>query len=229
MAIDDPANPDDCVQQGVAGQHFHMDFGFVRGSTYNVKQENELTLTSIDGYNSYLIIVDTVTRYIWLFLTASKSPPITIAQNIISKFKCKNPHRTVRTDQGGELGRSHAFQAMVVDEVFTLEMTGADASAQNAYAESPNKYLANMMRCVLHAVDLGPEYWSFALIHSVYIKNRLPHTFIKMTAYEAITGTKPDLSNLRTFGCRVYARKPGRKPAKVETVLGDRSEERRLI
>ena len=37
-----------------------------------------------------------------------------------------------------------------------------------------------------------------------------------MTPYEAITGTKPDLSNLRTFGCQVYIRKPGRKPAKVD-------------
>ena len=95
-------------------------------------------------------------------------------------------------------------------------MTGADASAQNAYAESPNKYLANMMRCILHAADLGPEYWSFALLHSVYIKNRLPHTFIKMTPYEAITSVKPDLTNLRTFGCRVYVRKPGIKPAKMD-------------
>ena len=26
MSINDPDNPDDCVHQGVAGQHFHMDF-----------------------------------------------------------------------------------------------------------------------------------------------------------------------------------------------------------
>ena len=122
----------------------------------------------------------------------------------MSKFKCKNPHRTVRTDQGGELRRSHAFQAVIVEEEFTLEMKGADVPAQNAYAE-----ILNMMHCILHKADLGPEYWSFALIHSVYINNRLPHTFIKMTPYEAITGTKPDISNLRLFGYRVYIRKPG--------------------
>ena len=44
--------------EGEAGQHFHMDFGFVRGSEYRVKQEHGPTLTSIDGFNSYLIIVD---------------------------------------------------------------------------------------------------------------------------------------------------------------------------
>ena len=78
-------------------------------------------------------------------------------------------HRTVQTGQGKELGKSAAFQTMLQEGGFTLELTGADASAQNALAESPNKYLGNMMRCMLHAVESVPEYWSFALLHAVYI------------------------------------------------------------
>ena len=216
LVMDDPANADDILYNGVAGQHFHMDFGFVRGSDYSMKRENAPTITSIDGYNSYLIIVDRVTRYLWLFLTASKAPPLTIVDKVLTKFKCKNPHRTVRTDQGGELGRSHEFQKVVVKNDFLLELTGAAASAQNAHAESPNRYLANMMRCLLHAADLGSEYWSFALIHAAYVKNRIPHTYIRMTPYEALTGAKPDITNLRTFGCRVFVRKPNLKKAKLD-------------
>ena len=212
---DSPDNTSDAIK-GVAGQNFHMDFGFVRGSKYRIKQENHPTVTSIDGYNSYLLIVDKKTRYLWLFLTTSKSLPITIAQKVLQKFRCTNPHRTVRTDQGKELGKSKAFQDMVVKEGFTLELTGADASAQNAIAESPNKYLANMMRCLLHAENLGPEYWSFALTHAVFIKNRIPHSSINMTPYEAITGKQPDLSNLRTFGCRIFVKKPGKRPDKLD-------------
>ena len=53
---------DDAIE-GNPGQHFHMDFGFVRGSGYKVKGEDGPTITSIDGYNSYLIIIDRVTRY----------------------------------------------------------------------------------------------------------------------------------------------------------------------
>ena len=62
---------------------------------------------------------------------------------------------------------------MVTLEDFTLELTGVDSSAQNSIAESPNKYLAIMMRCLLHSANLGPEYWSHSLIHATYIKNRL--------------------------------------------------------
>ena len=74
---------------GVAGQHFHMDFGFVRGSGYRLKTDDNKTVTSIDGYNSYLIIVDRVTRYMWTFLTSSKSPPINLVQRVLRAF---NPH-----------------------------------------------------------------------------------------------------------------------------------------
>ena len=105
---------------------------------------------------------------------------------------------------------------MVAEEGFTIELTGADASAQNAVAESPHKYLGNMMRCLLHAAGLGPEYWSFTLTHAAFIKNRIPHYFIKKTPFEAITGTMPDLSNLCTFGCRIFVRKPRKRPAKLD-------------
>ena len=217
MFSDHPAHISDELNEKIdPGQHFAMDFGFVRGSGYKVKMEDAPTVTSIDGFNSYLIIVDKATRYIWLFLTASKSPPVEIARSVLRKFKSTKPHRTVRTDQGKELGKSAEFQKMLQEEGFVLELTGADASAQNGLAESPNKYLGNMMRCMLHAADLGPEYWSFALLHAVYIKNRVPHTYIKCTPFQAMTGVQPDLTNLRTFGCRIFTKKPGKRPAKLD-------------
>ena len=73
----------------------------------------------------------------------------------------------MRTDQGKELGKLAVFQKMLTEEGFILELTGTDTSAQNAIAES--------------VVDLGPKYWSFVLIHAVFIKIRVPHSFIKKT------------------------------------------------
>ena len=67
-----PLHDDDTVK-GESGQHFHMNFGFERCSEYKVKNETGgSTITSIDGFSSYLIIVDRVTRYVWIFLTTSK-------------------------------------------------------------------------------------------------------------------------------------------------------------
>ena len=47
---DQPSNTE--FDTHVSGQHFHNDFGFVRGSGYRLKIDDNKTVTSIDGYNS---------------------------------------------------------------------------------------------------------------------------------------------------------------------------------
>ena len=174
------------MPNAVPGQHFHMDFGFVRGADYASKDENNKTITSKDSKRAYLIIVDRSSRYTWVYLTSSKAPPIEAVQMLLNKFKSKNPHRTVRVDQGGELGNSSAFKTMIAECGFALEVTGSEGSAQNGLAENPNKTYAQMMRCLLFASELGSEYWSWALQHAVYIKNRLLHHTIKTSPYQKI-------------------------------------------
>ncbi len=62
---------------------------------------------------------------------------------------------------------------MVAMAGFTVEPTGSDGSAQNGIVERPNRTFGQMMRCLLHSAELGPEFWSFALNHAVYIKNSI--------------------------------------------------------
>ena len=69
---------------------------------------------------------------------------------------------------------------------------------------------------MLHSSELGPQYWSFALAHAVYVKNRLYHSKLRMTPFQAFTGRRPDLSRLRIFGSRIYARDTGQRKAKLD-------------
>ena len=71
----------------------------------------------------------------------------------------------MRTDQGGELGWSLAFKQLLAhgDLQFSLELTGADASAQNGRCENQKRIYGQMMHCMLHSTGLGPAYWSYAL------------------------------------------------------------------
>ena len=72
--LDDLHLPD-----ALPGQHFHIDFGFVRGSYFKVptgKNGEGPTITSIDTKNSYCIIVDRATRFIWVHLDNTKQPPV---------------------------------------------------------------------------------------------------------------------------------------------------------
>ena len=86
-----------------------MDYGFLRG-TQTTKNENGPLITSQDGYNCYLLIVDEYSRHLWIFLFADIYPPITTVTSFLSKHGTKSGLRRVRTDQGGELAKSIQFR-----------------------------------------------------------------------------------------------------------------------
>ena len=120
------------------------------------------------------------------------------------------------TDQGGELGKSFAFQRMVDKHKYSLKLTGAGSSESNGRCERVHQDLGRMMRCLLHGAGLGPEYWSFALIHATYLLNRWPHSALKMSPYQAIFNKIPDLSHLKTFGAKVEIYKQDKEGAKLD-------------
>ena len=78
-----PPDPEELIRPG---QHLHMDFGSVRGSSWHAKNEDGKLVTSIDGHRSYLIVVDRFTRYKWVFNTATKKPSLDEVESILRKF-----------------------------------------------------------------------------------------------------------------------------------------------
>ena len=194
------------------GQRFHMDFGFVRG------KKKHISVRSHDGYRSYLLIIDHYSRYGWIFLSKNKQPPLATIKYFLSSYGINdNTVKVIRTDQGGELARSKEFRKVVEAASYSIETTGADNSSQNGIVERPHQTLANMMRTCLEDANLGPEYWSDAILHCLFVKNRLPHKAFayKSTPYEKLCGKKPNLSTLKVFGSRVVARQTGKRPSKL--------------
>ena len=148
-------------------------------------------------------------------------PPITFVKDFLNRHGNKACQiKKVRTDQGGELWRSQKFKDMIHESGFICEPTGAGDPAQNGKAEAPNKSLARMMRAMLYNAGLSSKYWSYALVHAIYVKNRTPHFChsFKKSPYEVLTGTKPNLSHLRVWGCRVVVKQPDPRKAKLDSI-----------
>jgi hypothetical protein len=158
-----------------------MDFGFMRASTSDFSCPNKNTdrvVTSYDGFSSYLLIVDEATRFIWVFLTKSKAPPLDILDSFFARFGHEHGG-SVRTDQGGELAQSFALSNLLLRKHrYVMEPTGADSPSQNGAGEIYNNKLAVRTRTLLYVYGAGlpAKYWSSALQHSVYLHNRLVHT-----------------------------------------------------
>jgi hypothetical protein len=65
---------------------FHIDFGFMRASSekYRPQKGAPRVVTSVDGFNAYLLIADAKTRYTFVFLTVSKAPPHEILDQFLA-------------------------------------------------------------------------------------------------------------------------------------------------
>ena len=200
------------------GAEFFIDFAFMRASTHDYKRPNKSTdriVTSYDGHSSHLIIVDSASRRVWAFLMKSKEPPLDILKSFMAKFGIGNG--VVRTDQGGELARSASFRDMMLrDFNYVVEPTGADSPSQNGGAEIYNNTLAVKVRTLLYASGLSAKFWSAALLHAVYLHNRLVHSATNKTPYEGWYGRKPDVTHLKTFGSRVCVKRTGSRRCKLD-------------
>jgi hypothetical protein len=70
---------------------------------------------------------------------------------------------------------------------------------------------------MLSGASLASRFWPYAFYHFLRLHNMTIHGDQVKTPYELCSGRKPDLSRLRTFGCRVYVEPPRpRRPAKTE-------------
>ena len=84
--------------------------------------------------------------------------------------------------------------------------TIAYSSQQNGIAERMIQTITRMTRVLLYQAGLPVSFWPFACSTATYIHNRLPtkaNTRYR-SPFEIVKGRKPDLSNLRCFGCEVW-------------------------
>ena len=80
---------------------------------------------------------------------------------------------------------------------------------QNGLDERKNRSLKEMATCLLEARSIPPYLWAEAVNFASYVHNRVPHKLvIKDTPFEALMGHTPNVSHLRVFGSKVWARIP---------------------
>ncbi|GKV37057.1 hypothetical protein SLEP1_g45126 [Rubroshorea leprosula] len=104
----------------------------------------------------------------------------------------------------------------------TVKMT----PQQNGVAERINRTLLERAQCMLSNVGLSKDLWAKAVNHASYLVNRSPSTAIGLkTPEELWSASLVDYSQLRIFGCPVYAHvRDGKlEPRAVKDVTFDES------
>lgn len=119
-----------------------------------------------------------------------------------------NPLRHFHTDGGTEYLKA---ARVLTQRGVKNTRTPVDTPQRNAIAERKNRTILEMARALLRHAHLSYAiYWMDAIQTAIYLHNRV--TVVNpqgLTSHELYTGHRPDLSNLRVFGCDAFVRVPG--------------------
>ena len=146
---------------------------FAKQAKFRAKERLELvhgdlcgpiTPATPSGKRYFLLLVDDLSRYMWLALLSTKdeaAAAITRLQaGVEAETGCKL--RTLRTDRGGEF-TSGSFTAYCAELGVERHLTAPYSPQQNGVVERRNQTIVSMARSLLKAKKVPGEFWGEAV------------------------------------------------------------------
>lgn len=165
-----------------------------------------ITPVGHDGHQYFVTFTDDFSRRSFVFFLRRKDEVMLKFQQFRALVENRSGLKIkyLRTDGGGEyVGRE--FAEYLRGAGITHVRSAPHTPQQNGVAERLNRTLQDMARAMLLFAGLSKTFWAEAIATAVHLKNRCSHAALKQrTPEEMFSGTKPDLSHCRVFGCRAY-------------------------
>ena len=116
--------------------------------------------------------------------------------------------KSIISDKGGEYIKRE-FYYFYESKGIRMEQSVPYTPQQNGVAERKKRSPKEMEKCLLHGKNLPPPLWEEAINYASYLQNKVPHkSVVGATPFEALHGHKPNVSHLRFFGSKSWARIP---------------------
>jgi len=178
-----------------------------------------MPVASLGGSRYVATFLDDYTRLSVIIPVATKSVVQHIVKNVLNELETQsgNPVKAVRTDRGGEYLNAE-LKTYLQSKGIVHEMTAPYTPEQNGAAERLNRTLVERTRAMLLDADLDEKLWAEAMMTANYIRNRSPTTDKTKTPLEMFYKAKPDVTMMRTFGCRAYVLIPKILRCKLDPV-----------
>jgi hypothetical protein len=208
-----PAGTATTMRSTVCNQGISIDFGFMVQRSKNSKRQHNLV--GINGETCYALITDHYSGRLYGRAFASKAPLVEWLNNWLANNAPDCPGKYVRMDGGGELGKSRDVHRTFSNFGYTVELTGPDSSHQNGPGERPHQTIGDALRSMLSGANLQSSFWPYAFYHYIRLYNFVPHGTRPSSPYEMCGTELPNLSKLRTFGCRAHVRPTTMRYGKV--------------
>lgn len=163
-------------------------------------------------------IIDDCTRKVFAYFLKSKDGVTAAFEGFRTMIEneCDYKIKSVRSDNGKEYCNER-FENLLKINGIKHQLTVPYNPEQNGVAERYNRTIVEKMRAMMIDAKCDNRMWAEAANTAVYLINRSPTSKLHgMTPEEKWSGTKPDLSHLRVFGCPAYAHIPVQKRKKLD-------------
>ncbi|BBN68591.1 hypothetical protein Prudu_489S000400 [Prunus dulcis] len=162
-------------------------------------------VTSVSGFQYYLLLVDDYTRYSWFFPLRRKSEVYStfVTFKTYVEKSVGNQIKAIRSDSGGEF-TSASFQSYLNLHGISHQFSCPHTPEQNGCVERKHRHLVETARTLLVASNVPKVYWVEALSTATYLINRLPISGLAQSPWELLFHTLPDYTRLKIFGCSCY-------------------------
>lgn len=178
-----------------------------------------MEIKSIGGARYFLTFVDDYSRKVYVYILCNKYEALEKFKEFKNQVEneLNKKIKILRSDNGKEY-INNSFDKFLKDSGIIHQTSNPYTPEQNGLAERMNRTLVERAKCMIFNSCLQKEYWAEAVSTAAYIVNRSPSRALSgVTPYERWTGSKPDVSHMKIFGCKAMVHIPKEKRLKWDT------------
>jgi len=170
---------------------------------------SDLKLFPIDSYHKFryaIIFYDDYTSHAWTINLKTKDAALPATKHFLAMVETqyKTIVRGWMSDAGGEF-KSKAFINMLTERGIKILQSIPHVHQQNGCAERIIQTLMEKAESMRLQACLPQSWWEFALDHATHVYNRTPNRRLSWhSPSEWLSGNRPSVDHLRTFGCAAY-------------------------
>lgn len=177
-----------------------------------------INIDALTGKRYFVTFIDDFSNFTIIYLLSTKDEVTKLFKEytamVESKFNLKI-HK-FRCDNGGEYC-SNDLRDFCKAKGTLIDYTIPYTKQLNGKAERKNRSIFDKVRAVMHKSGVPKYLWGEAVLFVNYTINRSPsRSLVGKTPYEVWEGIKPNVENLRVFGCTAYKHIPNELRTKTD-------------
>ena len=157
-----------------------------------------------EGFRYVLGFIDDCSGLIMAYFIKQKSDTFKATEKFLADCAPFGSVKCIRSDNGTEF-TSSSFESLLVKHCIKHEKSAPYSPHQNGTIERAWRSIFEMSRCMIIECKLPKYLWTYAVMSTVYVRNRCFNSRLGKTPFEVFTGRRPNVSSMYIFGTVCYA------------------------